>query len=173
MRISKSAILNRPLPRRASIAVQGGGEPHRLTDSFSPRRCDWPGVLTPAIPTPLTDKEVQPGSKPAELAPPFPNKMPPYGTATAGSGQVSQGNDRAGLSTQGREVFAAWLVALLGAALAVLLLASHQTSTSDLRLPQWSDPPIAGAASWADDPLAGRDGNSAWALGGSGNRSPR
>jgi hypothetical protein len=61
----------------------------------------------------------------------------------------------------------------LGAALAVLLLASHQTSTSDLRLLQWSDPPIAGAESWTDDLLAGRDGNLAPALGNTGNRSPR
>jgi hypothetical protein len=58
---------------------------------------------------------------------------------------------RGGWSNEGREVFAAWILALLGAALAVLLLASHQPSTSDLRLPQWSDPPIAGAESWADD----------------------
>jgi hypothetical protein len=172
MRDSKSAVLNRPLPQRAAIAGKGGTEPRRLTDTFSPRRCDWLGAPTPLIPTPLTDKEVRSGSKPAELAPPFFNKTHSYGTA-ATSGQVSKGNDRAGWSTEGREVFAAWLLALLGAALAVLLLASHQTSTSDLRLPQWPDPPIAGAESWTDDLLAGRDGNLAPALGNTGNRSPR
>jgi hypothetical protein len=172
MRVSKSAVLNRPVPQRAAIAGKGGTEPRRLTDTFSPRRCDWSGAPTPLIPTPLTDKEVRSGSNPAELAPPFSNQTHPYGTAAA-SGQVSKGNDRAGWSTEGREVFAAWILAVLGAAFAVLLLASHQPSTSDLRLPQWSDPPVAGAESWADDLLAGRAGNSAPALGHTGDRSSR
>jgi hypothetical protein len=116
---------------------------------------------------------MRPGSEAAELAPPFSNQTHPCGTATAASGQVFKGNDRAGWSTEGREVFSAWILALLAAALAVLLLASHQPSRSDLRLPQWSDPPVAGAESWADDLFAGRVGNSAPALGNTGNGSPQ
>ena len=52
-------------------------------------------------------------------------------------------------------MFAAWIVVLLVAALAVLLLASHQPNTTDLRLPQWSDLPVAGTESGATTPRPG------------------
>jgi hypothetical protein len=65
--------------------------------------------------------------------------------------QSFTGKDRAGWSNESREVFAAWLLVLLAAAIAVLLLASRAPGTGDLSLPQWYDPPIAGAEGWAGE----------------------
>jgi hypothetical protein len=76
--------------------------------------------------------------------------------------QVFNSKVRAGWSNEGREVFAAWILAL--AALVLLMVVSLQSSTSDLKLSQRSDPPV-GAENRADDLLPGREVNLLPALG--------
>jgi hypothetical protein len=161
MRVNNSAVQKRDFPNgpatgaaaelkhRAPLGsyLKGDLELSRVeTDSFSPRRCEWSSRPTSAEPTIPAGGERRSTSHGATSASPHPGNIH---SATPARGFNRK--DRAGWSNEGREVFGAWLLVLLGAALAVLLLASHQTNTSGLRSPQWSDPPVAGVQSSPDD----------------------
>jgi len=181
MRVSRSALqksaffegtatgANTDLKHRAPLGPQtkGNTEPCRVGNrSISPRRYDWYPRSTSTEPTlPAGDELRTISDGPTSPSP----HLGSIQSVTAAHGFNSK--DRVGWSNEGREVFAAWILVLLGAALALLLAASHQPSTSNLRLPQWSDPPV-GAANWADDPSAGRDGNLGPAFGDHTARDP-
>jgi hypothetical protein len=169
MRISKSAVRSRAfsdgtatgadadLKHRAPLGpcLKGDLELSRVkTDGFLPPRCDWSPLPTSNEPAPPARDELCSISDGATSPSPYLSGIHPA-TILHGFNR----KDRAGWSNEGREVLGAWLMVLLGVALAVLLLASHQPNASDLRLPQWSDPPVAGAEDWTDDPSAGRNGN--------------
>ena len=55
-----------------------------------------------------------------------------------------------------REVLAAWIMVLLAAAIAVLLLSFHEPRTDNRRLPRWHEPPVLDSGEWADDLLVRR-----------------
>jgi|HubBroStandDraft_6_1064221.scaffolds.fasta_scaffold318852_2 hypothetical protein len=55
-----------------------------------------------------------------------------------------------------REVLAAWIMVLLAAAVAVLLLSFHEPRTDNRRLPRWHEPPVLDSGEWADDLLVRR-----------------
>jgi hypothetical protein len=55
-----------------------------------------------------------------------------------------------------REVLAAWIMVLLAAAIAVLLLSFHEPRADDRRLPRWHEPPVLDSGEWANDLLARR-----------------
>jgi hypothetical protein len=155
MRVSQSPVQKRTFPDRTAAASDAGLR-HRVPlgprandgtagRSFAPRRCDCsprPAFTEPPLPATEDGRSIRDGA-----AAPHSNSVHAGRTAIAAH-QALDSRVRLGWSNEGREVFAAWILVLLSAALAVLLLASHQPSTSDFRLPQWSDPPIAGAESW-------------------------
>jgi hypothetical protein len=185
MRGSRSAIRTTACPDGISTGagfryraplgprVKGDVEPGRVGTPSSPaRRCDWsprPPFTGPPLPASGQPSSVRDGAVPSAQ---YPSGVHPGPTAIAADRTVD-GTLREGWSTQGREVFAAWILVLMAAAIAVLLLASRQSDPSDLRLPQWYDPPVAGAPAWADALSAWRGGNSLPAWGGTGNRSLR
>jgi hypothetical protein len=178
MRVSKSAVQKSAFPggtatregadlkHHAPVGPRARGDivPCRVgTQSFPARRCDWSPRPTSTVP-PLPAGDELPSIGDGTISPaPYPSSAHSGRTAIAAH-RAFNSKVRAGWSNEGREVFAAWILALLGIALAVLLLACHQPSTSDLRLLQWSDPPV-GAESWADDLMPGRDENLVSALG--------
>ena len=178
MSVSKSAVQKRTFPdgtasgldadlkHRAPLGplAKGDTEPCRVgTWSFSARRWDWSPRSTLTEPPLPADDERRRVSNGATSPAPYPSSAHSRRTAIDAH-QAFNSKVASGWSNEGREVFAAWILVLLVAALAVLLLASHQPNTKDLRLPQWSDPPVAGAESWVDDRSAGHDGSLAPAL---------